>query len=294
MATRAVAEALDIELVELEDWNCCGGVSAASLSPGALEALGRRNLRQVPEDAPELLCPWPHCYTSFARTLASVAEEVPGQSAVRLRNILDVFAEEEVLARLVEKRVEPLTDLTMVGYYGCKLARPDPEAAGLAAVSPAGASGPTEGPGPIARIIAACGATPVEWSASSDCCGSVLGVADVEVAEGLLGRIYTAALEVEAEAIVVACPLCHLNLDIRQHQVSQRLGRGVDIPVFFVTELMAGALGIEESEAWLDRHVTSPLSMFIKFVEAEAEREYWGEEGLESHIAESQVGSPKT
>jgi len=289
-----VAQALDIELVELEDWNCCGGVSAASLSRGALEALGRWNLSQVPEDAPELLCPCPHCYTSFARTLSSVKEGVSGRSAVRLRSILDVFADEEVLERLTEKRVEPLTDLAMVGYYGCKLARPDPEAAGLAAVSPSGASGPAEGPGPIERIIEACGATPVEWSGGSDCCGSVLRVADVEAAEELLGGIYRGVLDAEAEAIVVACPLCQLNLDIRQHQVSQRLGRGVDIPVFFVTELMAVALGMEESEAWLDRHVTSPLSMFIKFVEAEEEREYWGEQGPESHGAESQVESPKT
>ena len=289
-----MAEALDIELVELADWNCCGGVSAASLSQGALEALGRRNLSRVPEDAPELLCPCPHCYTSFARALSSVAEDAPGQWSVRLRSILDVFADEEVLALLTERRVEPLTDLAMVGYYGCKLTRPDPEAAGLAAVSPSGASSPAEGPGPIERIIEACGATPVAWSAASDCCGSVLGVADVEVAEELLGGIYQAVLEAEAEAIVVACPLCHLNLDSRQHQVSQRLGRGVDVPVFFVTELMAVALGMEESEAWLDRHVTSPLAMFIKFVEAEQEREYWGEEAPGPQIAESHVESPKT
>ncbi len=283
-----MAEALDIELVELADWNCCGGVSAGTVSQGALEALGRRNLKQVPADAPELLCPCPHCYTSFARTLASAGEADPGPSALRLRSILDVFAGEEVLAGLLSKRVEPLTDLRMVGYYGCKLSRPDPEVVSHRRQGgPSGAAG--ESAGALERVIEACGATPVEWSAGGDCCGSALGVARVEVAEELLGRIYQSALDAEAEAIVTVCPLCHLNLDLRQYQVSQRLGRGVDIPVFFLTELMAVALGVEESEDWLERHVTSALPMFMRFIEAEEGREYWGEEGPPGEAADEKA-----
>lgn len=287
LATRAVAAALEVELVELADWNCCGGVSAASLSERAWASLCERNLRQVPAEAPELLCPCPHCYTSFARTLAS-APEGSEFSAVRLRSVLDVFASEAMLSRLCEKRVEPLTDLAMVAYYGCKLARPDPE---VEVVAGAMGSGEAGAAGPLERIIEACGARPLEWSAAEECCGAALGVARAEAAEELLGRIYRSALEAEAEAIVVVCPLCHLNLDLQQYQVSQRLRRGVDIPVFFVTELMAAALGIEECEDWLERHVTSPLSMFIRFFEAQDEREYWGQEG--GPPGEPQTGEPQ-
>ena len=264
-------------MVELSDWNCCGGASAATLSEDAQEALGRRNLERVRNVAPELLCPCPHCYTSFARTLAAAGEAGAESPVVRLRSILDVFASEEVLARLLSRRVEPLTDLPMVGYYGCKLLRPDPEAIRLGSTPSPDDGG--SGGGPIERVIEACGAKPVEWSAGGDCCGSALGVARVEVAEELLGRIYQAALDAGAEAIVTVCPLCHLNLDLHQYQVSQRLGRSVDIPVFFLTELMAVALGVEESEDWLERHVTSPLPMFMRFIEAEEERQYWGPGG---------------
>jgi heterodisulfide reductase subunit B len=327
-----VATALDVELVELSRWNCCGGVSVASLKADALAALGRRNLAQVPAETPELLCPCPHCYTNLARALLSAGTQParPGTRAadpaspgegptVELRHILDVFAREEVLARLVERRKEPLTDLRMVAYYGCKLLRPDPEVRSLrraeaeAAVSaeaglspqPGAGIGPRPGetgrstselsaePGtplsggglsaaagrPLERVIEACGATVAEWPAGGDCCGSALGVAEPEVADELLGCIFQAALAAGAEAIVVACPLCHLNLDLRQYQVSQRLGRGVDIPVFFLTELMAVALGMEESEDWLERHVTSHLPMSLRWIEAQEEREYWGEEG---------------
>jgi len=177
LATRAVAAALEVELVELPDWNCCGGVSAASLSEEARRALVERNLRQVPAEAAELLCPCPHCYTAFARALAS-AREGDEFSAVRLRGTLDVFADEAVLARLLEKRVEPLTDLPMVAYYGCKLARPDPEVEALREAGRAEKTGPAgpqeaEAPalGPLERVIEACGARPLEWSAAEACCG---------------------------------------------------------------------------------------------------------------------------
>lgn len=286
-----MAAALDVELVELPHWNCCGGVSVASLKADALGALGRRILAQVPADAPELLSPCPHCYTNLARSLPTASGSPGQQAGVRLLDILDVFAQEQVLARLVERRKEPLTDLRLVAYYGCKLVRPDPEVRGLrrtepqvavsaeAALSPDPVAGLSAADGkPLERVIEACGATVAEWPAGGECCGSALGVAEPEVADELLGRIFQAALAAEAEAIVVACPLCHLNLDLRQYQVSQRLGRSVDIPIFYVTELMAVALGIDESEGWLERHVTSPLPMFMRWIEAQEAREYWGEE----------------
>jgi hypothetical protein len=151
---------------------------------------------------------------------------------------------------------------------------------------------------PLEQVIEACGATVASFPAGGDCCGAALGVAQPEVADELLGRIFQAALAAGAEAIVVACPLCHLNLDLRQYQVSQRLGRSVDIPVFFVTELMAVALGMEESEDWLERHVTSPLPTFMRWIEAQEEREYRGEGpagsfGTRGEVADcSEVGPP--
>jgi heterodisulfide reductase subunit B len=302
----------------------------ASLRADALGALGRRILEQVPADAPELLCPCPHCYTNLARAhrLVDAEPAQPGAqparpgtrtaglasagegATVQLLDVLDVFAREEVLAGLIERRTEPLTDLRVVAYYGCKLIRPDPEVRRLrgaesgaadsaqAASSPRPFAGPpaaglsAEAGRPLERVIQACGATVAEWSAAGDCCGSALGVAEPEVADELLGRIFQAALVAGAEAIVVACPLCHLNLDLRQYQVSQRLGRGVDIPIFFVTELMAVALGMEESEGWLERHVTSPLPTFMRWIEAQEEREYWGEEGRPSGPPGSEEGPP--
>lgn len=339
----------------------------ASMRADALATLGRRNLAQVPPagareagaesegpQAPErseteLFCPCPHCYTNLARTLAATPAS-PGESApVRLRHALDVFARPEVLARLVERRKEPLTDLRMVAYYGCKLLRPDPEVRRLRSAEtgkrghspfpgegaapgaplsgssrmssfPAGAEltaeaalspdPDTELPElppawrsvqeekPLEQVIEACGATVASFPAGGDCCGAALGVAQPEVADELLGRIFQAALAAGAEAIVVACPLCHLNLDLRQYQVSQRLGRSVDIPVFFVTELMAVALGMEESEDWLERHVTSPLPTFMRWIEAQEEREYRGEGpagsfGTRGEVADcSEVGPP--
>jgi len=274
-ANRAVGEALGVELVELPDWNCCGGVSAASLSRAGLQALGRRNLEQVPEELRQLLCPCPHCLTGFARTLAELREAGGTGADVHVLSMLDVFASEEVLSALVAKRVEPLSGLKMAAYYGCKLSRPDPEVAASGLDEPG-----DDGRGPLERVIEACGATAVQWTQGGECCGATLGLSRVDVADELLGRVFTEAREVQADAIVAVCPLCHLNLDLRQHQVSQKLQCKVDMPVFFVTELMAVALGMdEESERWLQRHVTSAFPMFMEFIEAQEEREYWGEQG---------------
>jgi heterodisulfide reductase subunit B len=265
---------MGVELMELPDWNCCGGLSAASLLQGGVQTFGSRNLEQLADDTTGLLCPCPHCLTSFGRALEESRQEGPSAGEIQLLSILDVFADEEILTTLIEKRLEPLTGLRMAAYYGCKLSRAEPE---LTAARAARAA--EDGARPLERIIEACGATAVEWTAGEECCGAALGVARMDVADELLAGVFSAAREAEAEALVTVCPLCQLNLDLRQHQISQKLHYKVDLPVFFVTELMAVALGMDrESERWLERHVTSAFPLFMEFIEAQEEREYWGEE----------------
>jgi len=88
-----------------------------------------------------------------------------------------------------------------------------------------------------------------------------LGFTKLSVAVQLTEKVLRNAKGVGAEAIVVACPLCHVNLDARQKQIEEQFGESLDLPVFYVTELMALALGVQPKRLGLEKHFVDSLPL---------------------------------
>ena len=251
---RAVAPPLGLELVEVNDWSCCGATSAHATSHLLSVALPARNLALAAEQGHDrLLAPCAACYNRLAKArhavasdaaLAGTIEDVLGRpfpSSVAPRNLVEVLRAR--LDVLRERAVRPLTGLKVACYYGCLLVRP----------SEVCSFDDQEDPVSMEEVVAATGATAVAWRRRLDCCGGAFSVARTGSVVRLSRAILDDARSAGADAIAVACPMCHSNLDFRQKAMA-RDGRSLQLPILYLTQLVGLALGLDEQTLGLARH----------------------------------------
>jgi heterodisulfide reductase subunit B2 len=256
-SVRAVFDALEVQLSELEDWNCCGATSAHSLSRSLSLALPARNLAIAQEAGRDVVMPCAACFNrhktadyEMRQDAAKRAwlEEAVGFSYsgdVAVRALLEVVATDIGLEKIRARVRRPLTGLKVVPYYGCLLVRP-PEVTGY--------ENP-EHPVLMDRLLEALGAEPQNWSYSNECCGGGLTLTKSSIASRLVNRLADRAREAGAAAIVTSCPLCQMNLEMRQAKNASRM------PVFYFTELVGLAFGLDEARSWWGKHLISPLGL---------------------------------
>jgi heterodisulfide reductase subunit B len=258
---RAVAGALDVELVEPKGWTCCGaspahhvdhylGIKAPVINLSLVEKSGFK----------ELVAPCAACFNRF-RVAAHEAREDPAlrqrleedigygyQDSVHVHSISAWLYDKIGVEAIKEQVVKPLKGLKVVNYYGCLLTRP-PQITGH----------PNhEYPMDLDVVCEALGAESLDWDDKTMCCGGSLAVPAKEVMLRLSQDIVEHANAVGADAIVVACPLCQSNLDGRQMQM-KTLER--QIPIVYVTQLMALAFGLGEKATDFKRNVVDPQPM---------------------------------
>jgi heterodisulfide reductase subunit B len=251
---REVAEWLDIELVELEDWNCCGASSAHMTSHELGIELSARNLELAAQAGLDLLVP---CSACFQRLRA--ADHALGQAPVdegakpwapdfEVLHLTRLLARPEVLERLGKAVVRPLTGLRLACYYGCLSLRP-PQLTGAR---------DHEDPQGLDRLVKVLGAEAVRWSHKTECCSGSLTMARPDIARTLIGELLQAARRGGAQAIVTDCPMCQANLESRQLDLLRAEGSQAGLPVFFSTELVALALAAETAPKRFTEHLVDP------------------------------------
>ncbi|MBM3335234.1 hypothetical protein FJY63_11285, partial [Candidatus Sumerlaeota bacterium] len=139
-----------------------------------------------------------------------------------------------------------------------------------------------ERPMALDRLIATIGAEPVEWPAKVECCGAGLSLTSPDVMRHLVSGILEMAERAGAHCLAVACPLCQSNLDLRQRESLQDTGRDALLPVFYFTQLLGLALGLEPDALGVSKLVVSPRAIIAKFPpplgegQGEGARGKWG------------------
>jgi heterodisulfide reductase subunit B len=263
---RAVVAALGIPVAEIPDWNCCGASSGHTTDHLLGVALPARNLALAEAQGfDRVLAPCAACYNRLASARLAVAEEdglaerIPEILGRPFANTVEVFnavqllheygplIEEKVAASLAEPN--PLHGVKLAAYYGCLLVRP-PELSG---------DDDPEQPMQMDDIINACGADDVEWNMKVECCGGAFSISRTSSVVRLGRSIIEDARANGAKAIVVACPLCHSNLDLRQKAMTERGEQ--PLPILFITQVVGLALGLPAETLGLGRHfvATEPL-----------------------------------
>lgn len=255
-----VAGALGFPLETLPDWSCCGASSAHMTNHLLSVALPARNLARARRAGRDLVVVCAACYHNLRSAqkelladedLAFRVEKIVGADPRfrgRIVHLLDVVYEEVGLEALRERVVNPLRGLKPVSYYGCLMARPPGMMEG---------DNP-DNPGRMDELLAVLGAEVRPWSYKTDCCGGSLSLTRTDVVVGLVNRLFEAAEEAGADCLVTACPMCLANLEMRQQEGKLRFAHQHDLPVFFFTELIGLAMGMEEAERWLSKHLLDP------------------------------------
>jgi len=251
---RAVCDKIGLEIEEIKGWICCGTSPAHSSSKLLSLALPFENLCLANEmGMTEVVAPCASCFARL-RTAAFEAREDPelaGQISEALNkqlpenmNILsplEIFHGKEDLGATVTK---DLSGLKVACYYGCLLTRP----------SKIMQFDECEYPMAMDELLGSMGITTLDWSYKTECCGGALAMTRTDVVLKLTHDILEEAQAVGANAIAVACPLCHVNLDTRQEEVEQEYGVKYGLPIFYFTQLMGLAMGIPPDKLGLQKH----------------------------------------
>ncbi|HYA12551.1 MAG TPA: CoB--CoM heterodisulfide reductase iron-sulfur subunit B family protein [Thermodesulfovibrionales bacterium] len=262
---KKVLKHLGIELKEIEDWNCCGATSASKTDNFLAVALPARNLGIADASGlSEMLIPCSSCYnrTLVSQKILSEDTELKNkinaelskkvQGKIRISSILDILVSKANSGEIAEKSIKKLEGLKPACYYGCLLTR-FPHDIKI--------SDNIENPQGMETVCKALGAEPLDWSYKTDCCGASATVNDTDTALFLMSQIIKDALARGANCFVTTCPMCQMNMDMYQDQVSERYGIQKKFPVFFITELLGIAMGFTPQEMQIDRHFVDSLGL---------------------------------
>lgn len=173
------------------------------------------------------------------------AERITGKpydGQVEVHHVLDVLVNRFGLDQVRAKVVRPLEGLRVACYYGCLLSRP-PEI--VAFDNP-------EHPTCMDNLLLAAGAEPVAWPYATECCGASLSMTRTGVVNRLAHKLLSMARQAGADCVAVACPLCQVNLDLRQTDAVKAYGDISPTPVLYVTQLLGLALGLSLKELGID------------------------------------------
>lgn len=258
LSLHAVFDALGVKLSEIDDWNCCGGAAAHSLSNLLGLALPARNIAKAQARDLPLAIPCAGCFNAIKRAQYALSndpdmrkklEDIVGfkyKGGLEVKAMHDVVLEQVGLDRMKKYVKKPLSGLKVVSYYGCALVR-DPKIVQM---------GDYENPLFLDNIVTALGGEAQDWSYKIDCCGADLAMTHGKIASEIADRITCMALEAGADCLMTSCGLCEINLETRQTGKN-----GVKIPVFYFTELMGIAMDVPGRDEWWDKHVVSPRAL---------------------------------
>ncbi len=256
-SAKAVCESLGLNLHEPSGWVCCGSTPIHRAYPETALRLPLENLRLVEQSGlNEVVMPCAACFNHTRMALHEIRHDLQRKAKVEqamnyaYRDSVRVSALCEALFRRVgaqkiaDKVKRPLAGLRVVCYYGCLLTRP-PQVTGAAH---------PENPTEMDALMTALGAEVKDWSYKTTCCGATHSLTRPDIVRKLSGDLIGHAREAGADAMVVACPLCHTNLDARQFQMKL----AEPMPIFYFTQLISLALDLPEKAAALHKNLVDP------------------------------------
>ncbi len=261
-----ICERLEVNLIEIPDWNCCGASSAHMTNREVSMRLAMRNLLLIKDRSLDVLVPCPACYQRL-KTADKALRDDPeywdvGDYTPRfeLLHISTFLSRPDVVGRLKKMVKKSIREMRVACYYGCLSLRP-----------PHITDAPNhEMPTTLETMVAALGATPVSWSHRTECCSGSLTMTRPDIAEKLVGDIVQAARRAGATAMVTDCPMCQANVESRQPRND---AAGPPLPVYYATELIVAAIQGDYPAKQQKMHLVPAQALRQHLAQAELVRE---------------------
>jgi len=260
----AVARALGIDFLEIKGWSCCGSTPGHQTDSVLAASLSAANLLLAKDMGLDIVVNCAACYNRLKtanfevlnhpemrkKVSDTIGRDYDG--SVKIKHLMEVLLEDYGVAALENAFKHSLNGLKVASYYGCLLVRPqevtnfdDPE-----------------NPQSLDNLIRAMGGECLDWPYKVECCGNSLSLTKKsDIVVGFSDSIIGMAQAAGAECVAVACPLCQVNLDLRQMDIGQQTGKQYDMPVLYITQLMGLCLGLSHEELGLEKLVISPSAI---------------------------------
>lgn len=270
-AFRQITSILDVKLKEMEGVSCCPEpVAMQSLNIDTWMTLGARNLSIAEKMGLDVLTICSGCYETL-KTVSVLLEEdreylekinsilkkinYSYTGKTKVYHFVEIFAQPEWLNKIKNLVVKPLDDLNLAVHYGCHLIRP----------SKIMRFDHPERPEKIDLILETLGAKTIDFASKLECCGYCARLQD-EIGEKLVEDKMTELCELEedVDALIAVCPACVTQYDRKEKIISRRTGTDLDIPVLYLPEMMAIALGIELEDLNLKNRSVKPTKLIEK------------------------------
>jgi heterodisulfide reductase subunit B len=268
-STLETTRKLDIELQELDDWNCCGATAYFHVDEILAYTLTARNLAMAEKLGLDLVAPCSACYKNSYFTnknlkqdpdladhinYALEEDDLSFSGSIAVRHLMEVYVHEVGLEEIKNKVSHPLKGLRVAPYYGCQIMRPQKD------------NEDTENPQFFEDLLSAIGAEPIDYPGRLRCCGGSLILTSRDAALNMVYILLQSAVDRGATVIATACPLCQVNLECYQQQVNQEYGTDFSVPVMYFTQLVGLAFGIPPKRLGIGRELV-PTEEVLSYIE---------------------------
>lgn len=259
----AVFGALEQELREIPDWNCCGATAYLSVDADMAVTLAARNLALAEKvDGMDVVAPCSGCYLSLTKAKTMLAEypdlrakvtkalregHLAYEGRVAVRHPLEVLLTDVGADTLKKHVTRPLKNFRVAPYYGCAVLRPYP------------AVPDSQSPHSLEDLCRIVGATPVNYLQKGRCCGGMLTSGVQSVGLRLVEILLCEAKDAQADAIVTTCPLCQYNLEVYQDRLCKTKGGDIHLPVLYFTQMLGMAFGFDDHSLGMDQLLRQPM-----------------------------------
>jgi heterodisulfide reductase subunit B len=269
----AISGPLDLQLEEIEDWNCCGATEYQGISPIRAHALISRNLALAEAQKNEsrtLVAPCSACFLNLSKTehylredksLAATINTALGAAglhytpgSIEVRHLLEIIFFDIGLEAIHGHVTRPLGGLKVAPYLGCLVTRPDYD----------GRWKSHEHPREFDRLLRTLGAQVVDFPLKTDCCGGHMTQISPATGFELIRRLVHAAVEAGAEMLVTLCPMCQMNIDAYQAEMNRYFKTSYHMPILFFTQLMGLAFGFPPEKLGIGTEIVSARNVLNK------------------------------
>jgi len=267
---QAVCPTLGVELIKLDDWNCCGATAYSSIAELQSFCFSSRNLALAQKEGRDLVAACAACYTTLRKANSyfweypEVREKVSEALAavgltydkrVNVRHLVEILTTQDGILKTLEDKVKvKLTGLRVASYHGCQLVRPK------------GGFDDPEYPHSLDLLVKAVGAEAVPFPLTSRCCGGSMTISRPEITLGHIYKLLRCAADNGAQCIIVACPVCQINLEAYQGKVNSKFKSNFNIPILYFPQLLGVALGFKPKELGINRNIISSKKILSPYV----------------------------
>ncbi len=270
MSAREVLPKLDIQLIDVEGFSCCG-YPLKSVSLPAWSYLSARNLALAEKLDLDVLPLCNGCNLSFIevshyldenptfkehvkKLLASEGLVFTGN--VKSWHILQVLHDLVGVEKIQSAVIRPFKGLKLATHYGCHALRPGDFQI----------LDDSEDPRYLEELMAALGAKVEDYPERLDCCGQGLAITTGKTALTISGAKLKAIKDRGFDAIVTVCPFCMKMLDSKQNAIRVTTQTDISLPVLYYTQLLGLAMGISAEKLGLNLNL-SPVGEIMKKLE---------------------------